>query len=152
MRLWRICRRLYAAEAFSGEGARLYGGRWNSQGISVVYASTSLALAAIETFVHVEPNLQPDDLVWIEAELRDDVATERVDLKSLPIQWDQRRDDSLRTFGDNWIRAARTVALYVPSAAIQGEWNVLLNPVHPDFHGLKIHAPRAFKFDLRMFR
>ena len=152
MRLWRICRRLYLAEAFSGEGARLYGGRWNSQGISVVYASTSLALAAIETFVHVEPNLQPDDLVWIEAELRDDVATERVDLKSLPIQWDQRRDDSLRTFGDNWIRAARTVALYVPSAAIQGEWNVLLNPAHPDFHRLKIHAPRAFKFDLRMFR
>jgi len=152
MRLWRICRRLYAAEAFSGEGARLYGGRWNSQGISVVYASTSLALAAIETFVHVEPNLQPDDLVWIEAELRDDVATERVDLKSLPIQWDQRRDDSLRTFGDNWIRAARTVALYVPSAAIRGEWNVLLNPAHPDFHKLKIQAPKLFEFDLRMFR
>ena len=152
MRLWRICRRLYAADAFSGEGAQIYGGRWNSQGMSVVYASTSLALAAIETFVHVEPNLQPDDLVSIEAELPDDAATERVDLNLLPPQWYHRRDDLLRTFGDNWIRAARTVALYVPSAAIHGEWNVLLNPAHPDFHRLKIHAPRAFTFDLRMFR
>ena len=152
MRLWRICRRLYAADAFSGEGARLYGGRWNSQGISVVYASTSLALAAIETFVHVEPNLQPDDLVSIGAELPEDVVTERVDLKSLPLRWYQRRDDSLRIFGDNWIRAARTVALYVPSAAIRGEWNVLLNPAHPDFHKLKIQAPKLFEFDLRMFR
>jgi RES domain-containing protein len=59
MRFWRICRRRYAAEAATGEGARLYGGRWNSRGVRVVYASTSLALAAIETFVSLEPNLQP---------------------------------------------------------------------------------------------
>ena len=67
MRLWRICRDIHAASAFSGEGARLFGGRWNSQGVRVVYASPSLALAAIETFVHLEPNLRPDDLVAIEA-------------------------------------------------------------------------------------
>ena len=66
MRLWRICRRVHAAGAFSGEGARLYGGRWTSPGVKVVYASTSLALAAIETFVNLEPNLRPDALVSIE--------------------------------------------------------------------------------------
>ncbi|MGA7558260.1 MAG: RES family NAD+ phosphorylase [Terriglobales bacterium] len=152
MRLWRICREVHAAGAFSGEGARVYGGRWNRQGVRVVYASPSLALAAIETFVHLEPNLRPDDLVSIEAELPDNLAIDRLDLNSLPRKWHELRDESLATFGDHWIRAGKTVALHVPSAAIRGEWNVLLNPAHSDFHKLKIERPKRFEFDLRMFR
>jgi RES domain-containing protein len=152
MRLWRICRQIHAADAFSGEGARLFGGRWNSQGVRMIYTSTSLALAAIETFVHLEPNLRPDDLVSIKAEVPEDVATERLDLKSLPSKWYELRDESLRTFGDRWIRAGKTIALHVPSAAIRGEWNVLLNPEHSDFRKVKIEKPNLFQFDLRMFR
>jgi RES domain-containing protein len=152
MRLWRICRAIHAAGAFSGDGARLYGGRWNSQGVPMIYTSPSLALAAIETFVHLEPNLRPDDLVSIRAEIPDDVATERLDLRSLPRRWHELRDESLRTFGDRWIRTGKTIALHVPSAAIRGEWNVLLNPNHPDFRKLKIGKPNRFEFDLRMFR
>lgn len=151
MRVWRICRDLHAAGAFSGEGARLYGGRWNSQGVSMVYTSSSLALAVVETFVHLEPNLQPDDLVSIEAEFPDDLATERLDLKWLPRNWHKLRDESLKKFGDRWIEKAETVALHVPSAAVRGEWNVLLNPAHPDFRRLKIQHPKPFEFDLRMF-
>src|SRR5438270_565365 len=71
MRFWRICRRRYTADAESGEGARLFGGRWNSRGVRVVYASTSLALAAMETFVNLEPNLRPADLVFIEGRIPD---------------------------------------------------------------------------------
>lgn len=152
MRLWRICRKVHAAGAFSGEGARLYGGRWNSAGLRIVYTSPSLALAAIETFVHLEPNLRPDDLVAIQAELPDDLPTERLQLNSLPRRWHEIRDESLRAFGDRWIRAGKTIALHVPSAAIRGEWNVLINPMHPDFRKLKIEKPRPFEFDLRMFR
>jgi RES domain-containing protein len=152
MRLWRICRKVHATDAFSGEGARLYGGRWNSPGVRMVYTSPSLALAAIETFVHLEPNLQPDDLVSIAAEMADDVATERLDLKSLPRKWYELRDESLKKFGDRWIHAGETIALHVPSAAIRGEWNVLLNPEHPDFRKLRIEKSRPFQFDLRMFR
>jgi RES domain-containing protein len=152
MRLWRICREIHAASAFLGEGARLYGGRWNTQGLRVVYTSPSLALAAIETFVHLEPNLQPDDLVSIAAEIPDDVVSERLDLKSLPRKWYELRDESLRIFGDRWISAASTFVLHVPSAAIRGEWNMLLNPAHPDFRKLKIDKPHPFEFDLRMFR
>src|SRR5271170_1261175 len=151
MPLWRICREIHAAGAFSGEGARLYGGRWNSQGLRVVYTSPTLALAAIETFVHLEPNLRPDDLVSIEAQIPDDIAAERLDLKSLPRKWHELRDESLRTFGDRWIREGATVALHVPSAAIRGEWNVLLNPAHSDFRKLKIERFKRFEFDLRMF-
>lgn len=152
MRLWRICRAIHAGEAFSGEGARLYGGRWNSPGVRVVYTSPSLALAAVETFVHLEPNLRPDDLVSIEAELPEAIAAAHLDPKSLPRKWYEIRDDSLRKYGDRWIRAGKEIALHVPSAAIRGEWNVLINPGHFDFSKLKIGKPKPFDFDLRMFR
>ena len=151
MRFWRICRRRYAAEAASGEGARLYGGRWNSRGMRVVYASTSLALAAMETFVNLEPNLHPKDLVSIEGEVPDALEIGRLELRALPANWRQTRDESLRRFGDEWIRAAQTVALLVPSAAVRGEWNVLLNPAHPGFSKVKFQEPEPFEFDARMF-
>lgn len=152
MRFWRICRRRYAAEAASGEGARLYGGRWNSRGVRVVYASSSLALAAVETFVNLEPNLTPKDPVSIEGDIPDAVEIARVDPEALPAKWDQTRDESLRQVGDDWIRTGRTVALLVPSAAIRGEWNMLLNPTHPDFSKVKFREPEPFEFDVRMFR
>jgi len=151
MRFWRICRRRYAAEAATGEGARLYGGRWNSRGVRAVYASTSMALAAVETFVNLEPNLQPRDLVSIEGEIPDALEIGRLDLNALLPHWHQTRDESLRRFGDEWIRAAKTAALLVPSAAIRGEWNVLLNPAHPDFSKITFQDPEPFAFDLRMF-
>jgi RES domain-containing protein len=152
MRFWRICRRRYAAEAASGEGARLYGGRWNSRGIRVVYASTSLALAAVETFVNLEPNQRPADLVFIEGDIPEGVEIGRIDLKHLPARWHETRDESLRCFGDDWIHSGRNAALLVPSAAIRGEWNVLLNPVHPNFSKIQFREAAPFAFDARMFR
>jgi RES domain-containing protein len=118
----------------------------------MVYASTSLALAAVETFVNLEPNLQPNDLASIEGEIRGDLEIGRLELKALPPNWHETRDESLRHFGDEWIRAGKTVALLVPSAAIRGEWNVLLNPAHPDFPKIKFQDPKPFEFDVRMFR
>jgi RES domain-containing protein len=152
MRFWRICRRRYTAEADKGEGARLYGGRWNSRGVRVVYASTSLALAAVETFVNLEPNLRPSDLVAIEGDIPDGLEIGTLDLTRLPAHWREARDESLRHFGDEWIRAQQTVALLVPSAAIRGDWNVLLNPAHADFAKVKFRTPTLFEFDVRMFR
>src|SRR5215468_6866799 len=131
MRFWRICRRRYATEAASGEGAFLHGGRWNSRGVRVVYASTSLALAAVETFVNLEPNLRPADLVSIEGVIPDGLEIEKLNIKSLPPRWYKTRDESLCRFGDEWIRGGESAVLSVPSAAIRGEWNVLLNPAHP---------------------
>jgi RES domain-containing protein len=152
MRFWRICRRRYAADAASGGGARLYGGRWNRRGVRVVYASTSLALAAVETFVNLEPNLRPPDLVFIEGEIPDALEIRRVDPKTLTAGWRETRDESLRRFGDDWIRDGDSAALLVPSAAIRGEWNVLLNPIHRDFSAIRFNEPTPFEFDTRMFR
>jgi RES domain-containing protein len=151
MRFWRICRQPYAPDAASGEGARLYGGRWNSRGLRVVYASSSLALAAVETFVHLEPNLQPIDLVSIEGEILETLGIARLDPKDLPVNWYATRDESLRRFGDEWVKAGKKVALLVPSAAIRGEWNVLLNPAQRDFSKIRFQEPQPFQFDARMF-
>jgi len=152
MRLWRICRRRFVTDVATGEGARLYGGRWNSRGVRVVYASTSLALAAMETFVNLEPNVQPHDLVSIEGLIPGEVRIERLEPKALPSDWHRRRNQSLRRLGDEWIEAGRSAALLVPTAAICGEWNVLLNPLHPEFVRIRFDRPQPFRFDARMFR
>ena len=152
MQCWRICRKRYAAEAASGEGARLYGGRWNSRGVRVVYASTSLALAAVETFVNLEPMLRPADLVSIQGDIPDAFQIRTLDVKMLPARWHATRNEALHRFGDEWVRQGQTVALVVPSAAIRGGWNVLLNPAHADFSGIRFQDPEPFEFDVRMFR
>jgi RES domain-containing protein len=152
VRFWRICRHRYATEAASGEGARLYSGRWNSRGIRVVYASTSLALAAVETFVNLEPNLIPADLVSIGGEIPDALTISKLDPYVLPEDWYESRDESLREFGDECIRSGKSVALLVPSAAIRGGWNVLLNPAHADFSQIRFRSLERFEFDARIFR
>ena len=152
MRFWRICRQRYAGEAASGEGARRYGGRWNSRGVAMVYASTSLALAAIETFVNLEPNLQPSDYVSIAGEIPQGLPIGRLEPATLPSDWRRMGNEHLRRLGDAWVAKAETVALRVPSAVILGEWNVLLSPAHPQFSRIKLEAAQPFEFDPRMFR
>ena len=39
--VWRIVTARYAGTAFSGEGARLYGGRWNPMGVPMVYTAST---------------------------------------------------------------------------------------------------------------
>ena len=118
----------------------------------MVDASTSLALAAVETFVNLEPNLRPADLVSIEGKIPDAVEVSRLDVTDLPARWHETRDESLRRFGNDWILGGTSAALLVPSAAIHGEWNVLLNPVHPEFPTIAFSPAKPFQFDARMFR
>ncbi|MGC1463992.1 MAG: RES family NAD+ phosphorylase [Terracidiphilus sp.] len=152
MQIWRICRARFAGEAFSGLGARRFGGRWNSPGTPMVYASTSLALAAIELFVHLEPNLQPDDLVSIAAILPLGEPPQRLSPDKLPSAWWTDDFEPLRAVGDAWIRGKRSLAIEVPSAALRMEWNVLVNPLHPAIADIKVEEPQPFHFDARMFR
>jgi RES domain-containing protein len=152
MQIWRICKARYADEAFSGLGARRFDGRWNSPGVPMVYASSSLALAAIELFVHLEPGQAPDDLVYVCATLPDGEPALRLELNQLPPEWWTDDFDPLRELGDGWIREKRSLAIEAPSAALRMEWNVLVNPAHPAAAGIRVEEPRAFRFDARMFR
>lgn len=106
----------------------------------------------METFVNLEPNLRPPDLVSIEGEIPGVIEIANLDPKTLPVDWHETRDESLRQVGDDWVRAGFSVALFVPSAAIRGEWNILLNPAHPEFSSIRFFDPEPFEFDVRMFR
>ena len=156
MRIWRLCRAVYAAEAFSGEGARRFGGRWNSRGVPMVYCSSSQALAAIELFVHLEPAQAPADLVSISATLPKGEPARTLQLRDLPDEWwtDEvlNAEHSTRDLGDGWIRSVDSLAMNVPSVPIRVEWNVLINPLHPRIGELKIDPPQPFVFDVRMFQ
>lgn len=148
MNLWRICR---AANAdLDGEGARLYGGRWNSEGVAVVYLSTSLALAALEYLVHLDVSTAPSDLVSVELDVPDGVSRERVEVGALPADWRASPDHPFCVdTGNDWIRRGRSCLLFVPSAVIPKSWNVLLNPIHPDAQHIQ-HRIERFAFDRRL--
>ena len=152
MKVWRICREIHAADALTGEGARRFGGRWNSRGVPMVYASTSLALAAIELFVHLEAGQAPSDLIYITATLPDGEPAERLAPGQLPPGWWTDDFEPLRKLGDRWIREQTSLAIQVPSAALRMEWNVLVNPLHPKITKLKVDPPEPFHFDARMFQ
>lgn len=140
MLAWRICRLPYAD--LSGAGARLFGGRWNSRGRAMVYASETAALAVLEVRVHLDltPDLLPDDYVLTCIDTGD-LAIER--LQALP--------DAPQSFGDLWIEEARTPVLRAPSFIIPESANLLLNPAHPDAGDLAIVSQRPFRFDERLW-
>lgn len=149
MRVWRITRRKYAA--LDGEGARLNGGRWNPEGVAVVYTSATLSLAALEYLVHLDIEDAPSDLVSIEIEIPDDEARATVDLALLPGDWNAIDEHPACTAaGTEWVHGGETLVLRVPSAVIPWESNFLLNPRHPAFARVGIVATRDFAFDSRL--
>lgn len=150
MVVWRLCRAVHAAGAFSGEGARRYGGRWNSRGVPMVYCSSSLALAAIELFVHLDPTQAPSDLVAISATLPEGEPARAVAQEELPPDW-WANSAVTRELGDAWISGGSSLALRVPSVPIRAEWNILVNPLHLRMGDLRVDAAQPFVFDARMF-
>lgn len=148
-RAWRIVRDRHAASAFDGEGARLFGGRWNSPGTPVVYTSGTMALAALETLVHLNPPLR-FRCVSIEVAF-DDALVEAVNPSTLPSDWcEEPPPPSSQAIGDLWVRKARSAVLEIPSVIIPSETNYLINPKHPDFRKIHIGKPVPFAFDSRL--
>lgn len=151
--VWRLTSARYGAHAFEGEGARLYGGRWNHPGVAVVYCSSSLSLAALEYFIHVEPDLAPPSLVAVAADLPSGLDIEALEVEALPANWrTYPAPERLRDLGTGWVRSGRTAVLQVPSAVIPHEMNVLLNPAHPDFARIHVREAEPFSFDSRMWK
>ncbi len=151
MHVWRLFPRRFRSTAFTGVGGLHAAGRWNHLGTPIVYTSTSRALAALEFFVNLEPNEAPGDLLIAEATVPDNLI-ESLDLKLLPSTWRTLNNKACRDLGSDWVASGRSVALRVPSAVVDGDWNLLLNPPHRDFSRVRISGARAFRYDPRMFR
>lgn len=140
MLAWRLCREPFADLA--GEGARRYGGRWNTPGQPMVYAASDAALAVLEVRVHLDlpPDLLPDDFTLL-----------TIDLRDLPTEAVAELPADPAGFGDSWLREQRTPVLRVPSAIIPESTNVLFNPDHPMSAQAHIVGRRQFVFDRRLW-
>lgn len=148
---WRIVTARFVAAAFSGEGARLYGGRWNPKGVPLVYTAESQALAVLEILVQDEPLRAR--YVLMPAHLPDDLALDRVTVDQLPPDWRTPGGRSeLQRRGAAWVRRGMSAVLAVPSAVIPAETNYLLNPGHPDFARVEIGPPQELVTDLRLVK
>ena len=141
MRLWRLAREAHSA--LDGEGARMFGGRWNSPGRPTVYCAESAALAVLEVRVHLDLplDLLPEDYRLFTIETGD------VEFEDAPPQ----AVETSRIFGDEWLASGRSAILRVPSIILPEEWNVLINPLHAQAQHIQVVSRRPFLFDSRLF-
>ncbi len=149
---WRIVQTAFVTSAFSGEGARLYSGRWNHRGERMVYTAGALSLAALELLVHLEaPKLMVSYLqIPIQFE---DTLCRTLDRNSLPPDWQQSpAPGSMKDIGSEWLQSAVSAVLAVPSVIVPDEILFLLNPQHPDFPTIHIGEPAPFQFDPRLLK
>ena len=150
MRAFRIVKKRHMLTAFSGEGARAFGGRWNFQGIPMVYAAHTRALAALESLGHFGGAERRLQFVTFELEIPDKLAI-HVAPDELPRDWRHEEPrPSTQAMGSEWQREGRTAALVVPSVHVPQEYCVLLNPEHPDTDKIMVSFPEPFTFDPRL--
>ena len=152
MRVYRLTSPRYVDTAFSGEGARLVGGRWTLVGRPVVHTSATVSLAVLETLVHTTVNSLPSQRV-IAVDVPDALPVDTVDAGNLPQGWrSSPPPPELQDIGRAWLDGGRTAILQAPSAIVPLEFNYLLNPRHAHFRLLRIREPEPFRIDKRLYR
>jgi RES domain-containing protein len=150
---YRLVRKARASEAFSGEGARRYGGRWNPKNIPAVYGSEHLSLAVLEFRINQATYDPQDGFVYFLFEF-DEALVEAV---TEPTKgWRERfsldgSKTAAQAFGEDWILKSRSAVLSVPSAVLETEHNFVLNTRHPDFPKIQIGPKLELNLDLRLW-
>lgn len=137
----------------SGKGASICGGRWNSIGTEIIYCSSSRALSLLETYVHIPSGLIPRDMTMMSIDIPDSISKTKIDTYALVDNWSTVPfTPSTQKLGDDFVRAREYCVLIVPSAIIPGDYNLLINPLHPDFKKNIILEVHDFPFDDRLFK
>lgn len=151
MHVWRLAKRKYSL--LDGEGARLFGGRWNSKGKAVVYTAHSLSLGLLEQFVRIDPDNLPEDFASFKIEIPDTISTKTIEYNQFPKDWrNVERSTWFKEQGDTWLDKLESAVLIVPSVIIPQENHYLINPLHSDSKKIKIKEINDFSLDLRLFR
>jgi RES domain-containing protein len=150
LRLWRIVTGSHPV--WSGEGARLFGQRWNPPGLPAIYAGTSFALCLVEVLIHANRKSPPSAARCVEAVVPDDVFRQAFVPTSHP-GWDDLSDLLVaQAFGRDWIESRRSALLIVPSVVTAGrDLNVVVNPEHPDAAPIAVGPETPFALDRRLF-
>lgn len=133
MTCWRLVKSRRADQVLSGDGARMFGGRWNHPGSRIVYASSTLSLAALEVFVHLHGHEAHMSFTAVQLIIPDD-AVEVLSRSHLPHGWrSSPAPDACKDLGSMWARSQRSLGLIVPSIVVQQEINILICVDHPQF-------------------
>ena len=155
--IWRIATDtpLYQADDLSGAGAKATGGRWNQPGLALLYASSSRALACLETMVHLNAGGLPLNRYLVALTIPTNLWTQAqiATPETLPVGWDAQPPGQVSLqFGSNWARSRNSCLLIVPSALVPEEQNILINPTHPDAARITAQKQRRWLYDPRLSR
>jgi RES domain-containing protein len=152
MEVFRLSREAFS-KPLSGKGASIKGARWNSIGVELIYTAANRSLAMAEVAVHFSLATLPTDYVIVTIEIPDSIKMQELDLKDLPSDWnDFPHPSSTQIFGDRFVEENKLCVLRVPSVVTKGDFNLLINPNHPDFPRIKIKGIEKFPFDKRLFK
>ena len=151
MIVYRLSKGMYRYD-LSGKGAELAGGRWNSKGTAILYTSESIALCTVEVAVHMPLGIVPKDYHLVQIEIPDDLPYQQIREADLPKTWKSFPHANVtQEMGDKFVTQGDHLVLKVPSATVQGTYNYLVNPRHPDFPKIRLLATGPFAFDKRLF-
>jgi len=138
---------------FDGEGARLYGGRWNSRGTRIIYTAGSLSLAALEMLVHFNNEEILLSYSFAAAEFDESLILPVEEFGTLPENWSNSPPPlDIQRIGDQWAQSRTSVVLKVPTSVLPVEFNYLINIEHPEFSKVKLGEPQTFTFDERLYK
>jgi RES domain-containing protein len=152
MEAFRLSRKIYAF-ALSGKGAAAKGARWNSIGVEIIYTASNRSLAMAEVAVHFTLATLPADYMMVTNYIPDNISLKKLNIADLPTNWNTfPHPVSTQAIGDKFIAGNKHCVLQIPSSVTQGDYNLLINPNHPDFAGIKIIAIDKFPFDKRIFK
>lgn len=153
---YRIAKEPNRVKAFSGQGAKDWGGRWNSKGVAVVYTAEHRSLSILEVLVHVKGGAGMGRSAisvpfYIYPISFDAALLEELPISSLSTGWNSEPPTAgSQSLGDAWVSVARSPVLAVPSMIVPEERNCVLNPSHPRFPEIQIGSPVVGSFDPRL--
>lgn len=155
MLVYRIDRKKYLKDTLKGIGASMSSSfRWNSEHTRMVYTSESRALALLEITAHLNGVLEiPTDRYLVEIEIPDALKIQKLSIADLPKNWNAHPPSVFtQNLGDSFVQKLKSPVLKVPSSIVPQEFNLLINPHHPDAHKIEIISKERLAFDPRIVR
>lgn len=149
MIMYRICNSIYSND-LSGNGAKLFGGRWNSKGFAMLYVAENISLTVLEMLVHNQLKDFANELSILRISIPDTIEVKEIKLTKLKENWVDDYNYT-RFIGNEFVKSASNLLLKVPSAVVNEEHNFLINPLHTDFKKVKISEVKQFRTDKRLF-
>ena len=152
MRVYRIARKRHLND-LTGAGAKTYGGRWNHRGTAILYTSETRSLAMLEFLVHVSWMQAPGDMGLATLEIVNEIQPEILSPADLPEDWRlYPAPPRLADLGSDWVHSQRSLLLRVPSAVVEQEHNILINPGHSDIVRVTVLEVKDLEFDQRLLK